>query len=281
MACGNCASNTGWRLHRRRSVRARHPTSGGGRYDMQCWPASRVSRVDARSEYCRWFPGFGSSLHRRTRACGRVNRESFGRPRKVVDPLPLDPDLVFLVVRDQGGLCALEKASDASHMSEARERRGAKAVDVKHAGKLEDRFLGVRALRFVGQEKAAAHRRDVLRRLKIHGPKSDIRDMTPEVDEGPARVVPELAESPMRPERIVGPFGRRPEPEIVIQLRGEGGRLIGSTISRRRCFPGMDLRDLPPLAGAPHLHDPPVVRMIVMDVEMVRSGKLGKITQVH
>src|ERR1039458_6398892 len=113
---------------------------------------------------------------------------------------------------------------------------------------------------------APAGGRDALGRLQVQCPLDHVGVVAPEVDQITARVIPEIAVSKMRAQRIVRPFRRGSEPEFVIEFGRR--RAIGRFPERRvaggqRTIHAMDLAQG---AGADHLHHAPVCRAIVVDV---------------
>src|SRR5690606_38601157 len=129
------------------------------------------------------------------------------RTRKVLRFLTVYPDLVLLVVRDEGGLAPLKNASDATHMFESGERLRMECVNESQIRILENRFHLVRGLGIVVQIKAPSGSGHTLWSIQIKRPESNIGDVTPEIDEGTSRVIPEVPVSSMAPIRIIGPFG--------------------------------------------------------------------------
>src|SRR5688572_2442428 len=127
-------------------------------------------------------------------------------------------------------------------------------------------FQRVRGFSFIFQEETASHSRDASRCLQIECPYHDIHDVTPEVDESPARVIPELAKIIVRAQRMIRTSGRRAQPEIVIQFRGNGRRLICLDRLRWRSLPNMDSNDPPEFARLYKPHHAPVIVLVIVNV---------------
>ena len=148
------------------------------------------------------------------------------------------------------------------------ERRRPVAERHEQVRVLEHRFERVRRLGLVGEEKPAADGIDTLRgAFEIQRPDGHIDDVAPEVDEGAARIVPEMPVREMRSQRMVGPLRGRSEPEVIVERRRHGRRLgcrclgLQSATSSR-----VHTRDASERAGLHQLDDAPVVGVVVVDV---------------
>src|SRR5256885_16884818 len=90
--------------------------------------------------------------------------------------------------------------------------------------------------------------------------------MTPEVDEAPAGVIPELTEVSVRAQRIVWALGRGAEPKVVVESLGQLIGFSGLNISHWRGLPKVDTRDFTELPGPHHFHHAPVIAGGVVNV---------------
>ena len=180
-------------------------------------------------------------------------------------PLALHVDLVAVVVDHHGGLGALEDHAVA-HGGEAGPPLRVEGPREDEVRVFADHLERVGSLGQIVDAPAPSGRRDAFRRLQVERPVGDVRVVAPEVDQVAARVIPEIAVGEVRAQRVVGPLGRGPQPEIVVQLRRRSGIVGLAEISVPGGERAIHAMNIPQRARADHFHHAPISRQVVVNV---------------